>query len=251
LIKIQKKYYKIKKKIFSKKNTIEKTKKLIILFVQIFKNILMINSIYIMSNDNEAQEVENNEKRNRSFKVKLSEEGQSYGRYNGDSPYQAANKALSEIIRTKVKEGEAVEGKITFWLIESTKGSSKRVHQYEGERIKLDEPVKYKVGDNEIVKEYKNILKKIKKADQVEVVSTKKTTKKAVGGAKATKKTTKVAAKATKKTTKVAAKATKKTTKVATKATKATTKTTKAAAKSTKKATKAVAKKAKATNNEV
>ena len=133
-----------------------------------------------MSNDNEAQEVENNEKRNRSFKVKLSEEGQSYGRYNGDSPYQAANKALSEIIRTKVKEGEAVEGKITFWLIESTKGSSKRVHQYEGERIKLDEPVKYKVGENEIVKEYKNILKKIKKADQTEVVAPKKT-KKAVG----------------------------------------------------------------------
>lgn len=177
-----------------------------------------------MSNDNEAQEVENNEKRNRSFKVKLSEEGQSYGRYNGDSPYQAANKALSEIIRTKVKEGEAVEGKITFWLIESTKGSSKRVHQYEGERIKLDEPVKYKVGENEIVKEYKNILKKIKKADQTEVVAPKKT-KKAVGGAKA-KKTTKAVTKSTKKTTK-------------------------AVAKSTKKVTKAVTKKAKVTNNEV
>ena len=199
-----------------------------------------------MSNDNQAQEVENNEKRNRSFKVKLSEDGQSYGRYNGDSPYQAANKALSEIIRTKVKEGEAVDGKLTFWLIESTKGSSKRVHQYEGERIKLEEPVKYKVGDNEIVKEYKNILKKIKKADQVEVVATKKATKKAVGGAKA--------AKATKKATKATTKATKKTTKATTKATKATAKATKATTKATKattKTTKAVAKKAKAANNEV
>lgn len=209
-----------------------------------------------MSSDNQVEAVENNEKRNRSFKVKLSEEGQSYGRYNGDSPYQAANKALSEIIRTKVKEGEVVEGKISFWLIESTKGSTKRVHQYEGERIKLEEPVKYKVGENEIVKEYKNILKKIKKADQVEVVATKKSTKK-VGGAKATKKATKaVAAKATKKTTKAVA--TKKTTKAVatTKTTKAVaakaTKTTKAvAAKATKKTTKAVAKKAKAVNNEV
>jgi len=201
-----------------------------------------------MSNDNQAEVVDGEQKRNRSFKVKLSEEGQSYGRYNGDSPYQAANKALSEIIRTKVKDGEAVDGKLTFWLIESTKGSSKRVHQYEGERIKLAEPVKYKVGENEIVKEFKNILKKIKKADQVEVVSTKKSTKK-VGGAKtttkATKKTTKVAAKATKKTTKVAAKATKKTTKAATKATKATAKAT------TKATAKATTKKAKATNNEV
>jgi hypothetical protein len=197
-----------------------------------------------MSNDNETQEVENNEKRNRSFKVKLSEEGQSYGRYNGDSPYQAANKALSEIIRTKVKEGEAVEGKITFWLIESTKGSSKRVHQYEGERLKLDEPVKYKVGENEIVKEYKNILKKIKKADQVEVVATKKT-KKVGGGVRATKKTTKAVSKLTKKTTKVA---TKKATRVATKSTK---KASKVVTKSTKKVTRAVTKKAKVTNNEV
>ena len=189
-----------------------------------------------MSTENqvvEEVEVDANEKKNRSFKVKLSEEGQSYGRYNGDSPYQAANKALSEIIRNKVKAEEAVEGKLTFWLIESTKGSSKRVHQYEGERIKLAEPVKYKVGENEIVKEYKNILKKIKKADQVEVV-TKKATKKA---------TKKVAKKATKKVAKVATKATKattKATKATTKTTKATTKTTKAT-KATTKATKAVA----------
>ena len=195
-----------------------------------------------MSNDNQVEVVDGEQKRNRSFKVKLSEDGQSYGRYNGDSPYQAANKALSEIIRTKVKDGEAVEGKLTFWLIESTKGSSKRVHQYEGERIKLEEPVKYKVGENEIVKEYKNILKKIKKADQVEVVATKKATKK-VGGAKATKKTTKATTKATKKTTK----ATAKTTKATAKTTKATAKTTKATAKTTK----ATTKKAKAANNEV
>ncbi len=209
-----------------------------------------------MSNDNQVEVVDGEQKRNRSFKVKLSEDGQSYGRYNGDSPYQAANKALSEIIRTKVKDGEAVEGKLTFWLIESTKGSSKRVHQYEGERIKLEEPVKYKVGENEIVKEYKNILKKIKKADQVEVVATKKATKK-VGGAKATKKTTKATTKATKKTTKATAKTTKataKTTKATAKTTKATAKTTKATAKTTKataKTTKATTKKAKAANNEV
>ena len=212
----------------------------------------------------EVDEVDTNEKKNRSFKVKLSEEGQSYGRYNGDSPYQAANKALSEIIRNKVKAEEAVEGKLTFWLIESTKGSSKRVHQYEGERIKLAEPVKYKVGENEIVKEYKNILKKIKKADQIEVVTkkaTKKVTKKVAK--KATKKVAKVATKSTKATTKATkAVATTKATKAVatTKATKATTKTTKAtktvavavaATKATTKATKAttkVAKKAKADN---
>jgi hypothetical protein len=204
-----------------------------------------------MASENQVEVVDSSDKKNRSFKVKLSEEGESYGRYNGDSPYQAANKALSEIIRTKVKNGEAVEGKITFWLIESTKSSAKRVHQYEGERVKLETPVKYMVGDNEIVKEYKNNLKKVKKADQVEV-TTKKATK------KATKKVAKKVAKATKATakatTKATAKATAKATKATTKATKATTKATKATAKATKataKATKATSKKAAKASAEV
>jgi len=201
-----------------------------------------------MSSENQTTE---ELKRNRSFKVKLSEDGESYGRYNGDSPYQAANKALSEIIRNKVKAEEAVEGKLTFWLIESTKGSSKRVHQYEGERVKLAEPVKYQVGDNEIVKEYKNILKKVKKSEQTEVVSKKPTKKVAtkVGGTKSTKVATKKVTKAvaTKKSTKAVAK----TTKAVTKTTKAVAKTTKAVAKTTKavaKTTKAVSKKAKVDN---
>lgn len=184
--------------------------------------------------------VDNEQKKNRSFKVRLTSDSESYGRYNGDSPYQAANKALSEIIRNKVRDNETVEGKITFWLIESTKGSCKRVHQYEGERIKLAEPVKYKVGENEIVKEYKNILKKIKKSEQTETVEKPKkvATKRAKVVSKSTK-ATKVA-----KVAKVATKSAKttKATKVATKATKATTKTTKVATKATK--TTKVAKKA-------
>ena len=102
-------------------------------------------------------------KKNRSFKVKLSAEDQLYGRYNGDSPYQAANKALSEIIRNRVKNSEPVDDEINFYLVESTKGSGKKSHQYTGKRIKLENPVTYKVGDQEIVKNFKNVLKKVKK----------------------------------------------------------------------------------------
>lgn len=199
-----------------------------------------------MSSETQTQVIDINDKRNRSFKVKLSEDGQSYGRYNGDSPYQAANKALSEIIRNRVKDGETVEGKLTFWLIESTKGSTKRAHQYEGERIKLAEPVKYKVGENEIIKEYKNILKKIKKAEQTTLETAPKKTKSAT---KVLKRVTKKVVKATKttkstkatKATKATTKATK-ATKATTKATKATTKTTKATTKTTKKVAKKVVK---------
>ena len=111
----------------------------------------------------------NGKKKSRSFRVKLDIDGDQYGRYNGESPYQAANKALSEIIRNKVKKEEPTDEEITFFLIESTKDSKKKIHQYLGKRTKLPEPVKYKVknGDKEqeITKEYKNILRKIKKSE--------------------------------------------------------------------------------------
>jgi hypothetical protein len=107
-------------------------------------------------------------KRNRSFKVKLSAEAELYGRYNGDSPYQAANKALSEIIRNKVKNNESVNEDINFYLVESTKNSKKKCHQYTGKRIQLETPVIYKVGDQQIVKNYKNILKKVKRKEDSE-----------------------------------------------------------------------------------
>ena len=44
----------------------------------------------------------------------------------------------------------------------------KKVHQYLGKRIQLENPVIYKVGDQEIVKNFKNILKKVKKVNDNE-----------------------------------------------------------------------------------
>jgi len=102
----------------------------------------------------------------RSFKVKLEQNGPQYGRYNGDSPYQAANKALSEIIRNRVKNNQATDQDISFFLVESTKGSHKKVHQYVGKRMKLAEPVTYTVDNGQVItKEFKNILRKVKKSE--------------------------------------------------------------------------------------
>ena len=107
---------------------------------------------------------DNKKKSSRSFKVKMDLNGHQYGRYNGDSPYQAANKALSEIIRNKVKQNQNADEEITFFLVESTKGSTKKVHEYLGKRTKLEVPVIYKVNNSqEIKKEYKNVLRKVKK----------------------------------------------------------------------------------------
>ena len=131
-------------------------------------------------------------KKNRSFKVKLTSDSELYGRYNGDSPYQAANKALSEIIRTRVKNNQPVDQEINFYLVESTKGSLKKVHQYGGKRIQLDVPVTYKVGDQEIIKNFKNILKKIKRnesSDGVQPSTVKKVSNKKTPAASTTEKT--------------------------------------------------------------
>lgn len=107
----------------------------------------------------------------RSFRVKLAKDGELYGRYNGDSPYQAANKALSEIIRKKLKDIEGggkqklknIDEPIYFYLVESTKGSQKKEYAYYGTRIKLDKAIEYKVNNDQVItKEYKNILRKIK-----------------------------------------------------------------------------------------
>lgn len=107
-------------------------------------------------------------KRSRSFKVKEDGEESSFsGRYTGDSPYQAANKALSELIRKRNKDGKSTTGKIQFTLIESTKGSKHREHQYVGKRLKLKTPIEYKTKDGvTVTKKYKNELRKVKKSEK-------------------------------------------------------------------------------------
>jgi hypothetical protein len=104
-------------------------------------------------------------KKSRSFKVKLGED-KAYGRYTGDSPYQAANKALSELIRKKKKDGDTTAGKINFTLIESTKGSKNKEHEYIGKRISLKKPITYQTKDGlDVTKKFKNELKKVKKGE--------------------------------------------------------------------------------------
>jgi len=102
------------------------------------------------------------EKKYRSFKIKEAD-GTFRGRYLGESPYQAANKALSELIR---KDKNVNTDNINFTLIESTKGSKNKEHKYQGKRIKLNEPITYKTKNGvSVEKKYKNELKKIKKSE--------------------------------------------------------------------------------------
>ena len=93
------------------------------------------------------------------------------GRYTGLTPYQAANKALSKYYRENTEN----VSEITFSIRESTRGSKRTVYTYNGRREKLATPVEYTIkgkdGERTVVKEYKNRLTKVKKAD-VETATT-------------------------------------------------------------------------------
>jgi hypothetical protein len=101
-------------------------------------------------------------RRIRSFKVQLPNKEDFEGRFTGLTPYQAANKALSKYFR-ETKE-PMVE--VTFSICESTRKSKKSVYTYVGKRLKLETPVTYQIQDGrEIVKNFKNSLKKVKKSE--------------------------------------------------------------------------------------
>jgi hypothetical protein len=189
----------------------------------------------------------------KSFSAKLTKEQKFYGRYMGGSPFQAASKALTEILRRgNIKPGK----QIVFCLKEITQKSANKRHFYLGERVKLDTPVVYTVDGNEIRKEFKNQIRKLRNneldtwIDDIELAGgAKKKTAVKKNAKKVTKaKTTKtVKAKKVTKAKTVKAKTTTKKTKakpVAKKATK-TAKTTKTA--KAKKVTKAKTVKGKVT----
>ena len=117
-------------------------------------------------------EEDSSEKHIRSFKVKLPGSEIFEGRFTGLTPYQAANKALSKYFR----EGERTDNDVTFSICESTRKSKKSVYTYVGKRHKLEVPVKYSIQDGrEIVKNFKNTLKKVKKSEGVSTLPSTET----------------------------------------------------------------------------
>ena len=102
-------------------------------------------------------------KKVRSFKVQLPDSETYEGRFTGLTPYQAANKALSKYYR---ENGNKSKGQILFSIKESTRGSKRSTYTYNGKREKLVKPVEYSIENGKIiVKNYKNKLTKIKKAE--------------------------------------------------------------------------------------
>ena len=119
--------------------------------------------------DSAETEVNSTGKTVRSFKVRLPGNENFEGRFTGLTPYQAANKALSKYYR----ETEQPKKQIMFSIRESTRGSKRSTYTYNGQREKLVVPVEYSIKDGRtIVKNFKNRLVKVKKADNTETVTT-------------------------------------------------------------------------------
>lgn len=99
-----------------------------------------------------------------------------YGRIHASKPRQAANKAFSSILKRMKKSEQPYNlgDKITFSIIECTRGSKCNRYCYTGERRVLKNPIvsKRKVTHADgssvtknVTHRYKNYIRKVKKAD--------------------------------------------------------------------------------------
>ena len=95
----------------------------------------------------------------RYFKIQ-SENGECRGRFSGRKPKQAANKALTSILKEKSASGNSVKGKVKFSIVECTRGSACKQYNYVGERVKLRKPMTVTIGDKKIVYNYSNNVSK-------------------------------------------------------------------------------------------
>ena len=118
-------------------------------------------------NPQEGGEEENS--KTRYFKV-IVDEGDAHGRFSGNKPKQAANKALTSILKTREKDGNGTSGEIKFRIVECTRGSKHKQYKYVGQRQQLKEPMRVQIGEGPSAKtiEYKfnNRVMKDKSVDQ-------------------------------------------------------------------------------------
>ncbi len=121
------------------------------------------------SSTHEKQEQKKGEHEKHSYRryfklITNTDTKETRGRFSGFKPKQAANKALTSLLKT-MKGGKKTE-KIKFSIIECTKGSKGKVYHYTGQRIELEHPMTVTIKDNHsgqdrtIVYKYQNNIMK-------------------------------------------------------------------------------------------
>ena len=110
------------------------------------------------------EQVGGKESKKRTFKIKLEDE-KFCSRITGNTPKQAASKALTLLINQRKSQGKQVKGKVIFTIKETTRGSKGKEYSYQGEKIKLKQPTTYQIKSangevKEIVNKFKNVIEK-------------------------------------------------------------------------------------------
>jgi hypothetical protein len=103
------------------------------------------------------------EEKGRFFKYLYN--GTVSGRFSGSKPKQAANKALTSIVKSQSETGTDLTNKmLTFSIIECTRGSKKKQYNYQGIRRALDTPIKVTIKNKDvpIVYKFQNKTSKLK-----------------------------------------------------------------------------------------
>lgn len=105
----------------------------------------------------------NKEQKIRYFKCIYN--GSEFGRYSGRTPKQAASKAFTAIIKNNGGSNNCINNNYSFLLRECTRGFKSKEKEYEGKRIKLDNPICIKIksenNDKNIKYQYLNKVKYI------------------------------------------------------------------------------------------
>jgi hypothetical protein len=121
------------------------------------------------NNNNATTEVVNDESEKKKVRYfKSIHDGVVTGRFCGNKPKQAANKALSSLIKNDLKDKYKIGDSIDFSIKECTRGSKCKEYKYAGKRVKLDKPmvVNINVKDSDKMKEitynFSNVVQKVK-----------------------------------------------------------------------------------------
>jgi hypothetical protein len=147
----------LKSKISSKKKPVPKQVKKGIAKKAIAKKAIAKKAIVkkVTSNKNNKKTDDCEKQTTRYFKAVYNENEK--GRFSGDKPKQAANKALTSITKEfKIPINKMFE----FSVKECTRGSRKKTYTYVGKRIELDDEISVKIDGKTIKYKYSNVLKK-------------------------------------------------------------------------------------------
>ena len=97
--------------------------------------------------------------RKRTFKI-CRGDGTFCSRLTGKTPKQAANKALTALLREAKREGKVTEKSpifnAEFTIRETTRGGKSKEYSYTGTRERLAEPTVYSIKDGDVTKEIVN-----------------------------------------------------------------------------------------------